>query len=109
MLRGYESIRNSNSRRDPMTDEKPRCAATQASNSLASSSRTWFSTGIKSNLFSDDMVLLVVRKSILLLADYAGNALCQAAAVQFMVSQSFLGSTAGRKLIDCKFCQASGP
>jgi hypothetical protein len=48
-----------------MIDENPRCAAMQASKSLGSSSRTWFSTGIKSNLFSVDMILLVFRKSIL--------------------------------------------
>ena len=48
MLRGKASMRISISRRDPITDEKPCRAAMQASSSLGSSSRTWFSTGIRS-------------------------------------------------------------
>jgi hypothetical protein len=45
-------------------EESPRFAATQASKSLASSSRTWFSTGINKTGFFDAMFLVVLRSLI---------------------------------------------
>ena len=51
MLLGKDAMRDSTSRLGPMMEGSPRLAATQASKSLASSSRTWFSTGIKSGGF----------------------------------------------------------
>ena len=65
MPRGNEAILKSNSRRDPITDENPRRAAMQASKSLESSSRTWFSTGINSGILTFDMMVMASRKSIL--------------------------------------------
>jgi uncharacterized glyoxalase superfamily metalloenzyme YdcJ len=55
MLRGKESMSISISRREPITEENPRRAATQARSNLGSSSRTWFSTGINSKGFEADM------------------------------------------------------
>jgi hypothetical protein len=42
-------MRASSSRLEPMMEDSPRLAAVHASKSLASSSRTWFSTGININ------------------------------------------------------------
>jgi hypothetical protein len=64
MLDGKASIRISISRRDPMTDEKPRCAATQASSSFGSSSRTWFSTGISNKGFKAAMYLFASARDL---------------------------------------------
>jgi hypothetical protein len=45
MLLGNDAMRNSTSRLGPMIEGIPRLAAMQTSSSLASNSRTWFSTG----------------------------------------------------------------
>ncbi len=52
------------SRLGPIMEVSPRLAATQESKSLASSSRTWFSTGINKTGFFDVMLLVVLRSLI---------------------------------------------
>ena len=47
-----------------MMDGSPRRAAMQASKSLASSSRTWFSTGINKTGFFDDLVKVDLLRRI---------------------------------------------
>ncbi len=61
---GKDAIRDSMSRLGPMMEVSPRLAATQASKSLASSSRTWFSTGINKTGFFDVMLVVVLRSPI---------------------------------------------
>jgi hypothetical protein len=60
MLFGKDAMRNSTSRLGPMIEGSPRLAATHASNSLASSSRTWFSTGTNKAGFFDFIFLTVL-------------------------------------------------
>jgi hypothetical protein len=60
MLLGNDAMRNSTSRLGPMIEGIPRLAAMQTSSSLASSSRTWFSTGTNKADFFDFISLFNV-------------------------------------------------
>jgi hypothetical protein len=59
MLLGKDAILSSISRFEPTIEVSPRPAAMHASKILASSSRTWFSTGINKVAFLNDILVSI--------------------------------------------------